>query len=204
MKAAREETRRDVSCGNIDMWRFLFPRWRQQLRRNTAPGCVYPCAYLTRVNIFVLMLVFMRMLASFVWNLWLGFSVIKPDFIISSCFQVKCRRTANSGSPAWGEGHNVFLFQILVVSRLSPTENSQSASPVHLQPPLDCSFDSERIQQVRWPYNEFYQLKVDVGMLNTVKIYWADVSSVSPSSERFFRAKGSNTLNVSSIHLHGV
>ena len=28
--------------------------------------------------------------------------------------------------------------------------------------------------------NELYQPKVDVGMLNTVKIYWADVSSVSP------------------------
>ena len=30
--------------------------------------------------------------------------------------------------------------------------------------------------------NELYQLKVDVGMLNTVKIYRADVSSVNPSS----------------------
>ena len=29
---------------------------------------------------------------------------------------------------------------------------------------------------------ELYQLKVDVGMLNTVKIYWADVSNVNPSS----------------------
>ena len=28
--------------------------------------------------------------------------------------------------------------------------------------------------------NELYQPKVDVGMLNTVKIYWADLSSVSP------------------------
>ena len=28
---------------------------------------------------------------------------------------------------------------------------------------------------------ELYQLRVDVGMLNTVKIYWADVSSVSAS-----------------------
>ena len=36
------------------------------------------------------------------------------------------------------------------------------------------------------PYNyiELYQLRVDAGLLNTVKIYWADVSSVSPSSER--------------------
>ena len=32
--------------------------------------------------------------------------------------------------------------------------------------------------------NELYQLKVDVGMLNTVKNYWADVSSVSPSSKQ--------------------
>ena len=31
--------------------------------------------------------------------------------------------------------------------------------------------------------NELYQLKVDVGMLNTVKIYWADVLSVSLSSD---------------------
>ena len=31
---------------------------------------------------------------------------------------------------------------------------------------------------------ELYQLKIDVGMLNTVKIYWADVSSVNPSSEQ--------------------
>ena len=28
--------------------------------------------------------------------------------------------------------------------------------------------------------NELYQMKVDVGMLNIVKIYWADGSSVSP------------------------
>ena len=34
-----------------------------------------------------------------------------------------------------------------------------------------------------------YQLKVDVGMLNTVKSYWADISSVDPSSD-FVRAKG--------------
>ena len=33
-------------------------------------------------------------------------------------------------------------------------------------------------------YNELYQLKDDVGMLNTVKIYWADVFSVSRSSEQ--------------------
>ena len=32
--------------------------------------------------------------------------------------------------------------------------------------------------------NELYQLKVDVGMLNTVKIYWADVSSISPSEQK--------------------
>ena len=32
--------------------------------------------------------------------------------------------------------------------------------------------------------NELYQLKVDVGMLNPVKNYWADVSSVNPSSEQ--------------------
>ena len=31
--------------------------------------------------------------------------------------------------------------------------------------------------------NELYQLKVDVGMLNTVKNYWADISSVNPSSK---------------------
>ena len=29
-----------------------------------------------------------------------------------------------------------------------------------------------------------YQLKVDVGMLNTVKDYWADILSVIPSLER--------------------
>ena len=28
-------------------------------------------------------------------------------------------------------------------------------------------------------YNELYQLKVDVGVVNTVKIYRADISSVS-------------------------
>ena len=32
--------------------------------------------------------------------------------------------------------------------------------------------------------NELYQLKVDVGTLNTMKTYWADVTSVSPSSEQ--------------------
>ena len=32
--------------------------------------------------------------------------------------------------------------------------------------------------------NELYQLKVDVGMLNTKKNYLADGSSVSPSSEQ--------------------
>ena len=32
--------------------------------------------------------------------------------------------------------------------------------------------------------NELYQLKVDVGMLNTVKNDCADVSSVGPSSEQ--------------------
>ena len=32
--------------------------------------------------------------------------------------------------------------------------------------------------------NELYQMKLDVGMLNTVKNYWAEVSSVSPSSEQ--------------------
>ena len=32
---------------------------------------------------------------------------------------------------------------------------------------------------------ELYEQKVDVGMLNTVKIYWADVSSVNPSSLLF-------------------
>ena len=26
--------------------------------------------------------------------------------------------------------------------------------------------------------NELYQVKVDVGVLNTVRIYWADVSSI--------------------------
>ena len=31
--------------------------------------------------------------------------------------------------------------------------------------------------------NELYQLKVDVGMLNTVNIYWADVSIFNPLSE---------------------
>ena len=31
---------------------------------------------------------------------------------------------------------------------------------------------------------ELYEQKVDVGMLNTVKIYWADVSSVNPTSEQ--------------------
>ena len=34
-------------------------------------------------------------------------------------------------------------------------------------------------------HNELYhQLKVDVGMLKTVKIYWTHVSSVNPSSEQ--------------------
>ena len=28
-------------------------------------------------------------------------------------------------------------------------------------------------------HHELYELKVDVGMLNTMKIYWADMSSVS-------------------------
>ena len=32
--------------------------------------------------------------------------------------------------------------------------------------------------------NELYQMKVDVGMLNTVKNYWAEVSNVSPSSQQ--------------------
>ena len=32
---------------------------------------------------------------------------------------------------------------------------------------------------------QLYELKVDVGMLITVKIYWADILSVSPSSESF-------------------
>ena len=32
--------------------------------------------------------------------------------------------------------------------------------------------------------NELYQLKVDVGMLNTKKNYFADILSVSPSSEQ--------------------
>ena len=31
-------------------------------------------------------------------------------------------------------------------------------------------------------YNRLYQLKVDVGMLNTVKNYWDDILSVNPLS----------------------
>ena len=37
---------------------------------------------------------------------------------------------------------------------------------------------------------------VDVGMLNTVKIYWADVSSVNSSSEQKMKDKGP-TLKIS-------
>ena len=38
-----------------------------------------------------------------------------------------------------------------------------------------------------------YQLKVDVGVLNTVKSYWADVSSVNPSSDLFCSDEGFKT-----------
>ena len=58
---------------------------------------------------------------------------------------------------------------------------------------------------------ELYQLKVDVGMLNIVKNYWADISSVLTT---FHQSRGHggtfllwqkvNTWNVSSIILHGV
>ena len=34
--------------------------------------------------------------------------------------------------------------------------------------------------------NELYQLKVDVGMLNTVTIYWADVLALRQSQKAFF------------------
>ena len=54
--------------------------------------------------------------------------------------------------------------------------------------------------------NELYQLKVDLGMLDTVKIYWADaVWSVNPSSEQKKKLwRRVNALNVSSVILHGV
>ena len=42
---------------------------------------------------------------------------------------------------------------------------------------------------MRCNINELYQLKVGVGMLNTVKNYLADVSSVSPSSQQKGRWK---------------
>ena len=44
--------------------------------------------------------------------------------------------------------------------------------------PVRTSVDPRRRNEKN---NELYQLKVDVGMLDTVKIYWADVSSVNPS-----------------------
>ena len=47
-----------------------------------------------------------------------------------------------------------------------------------------CSSISPSSWQKRWTDNELYQLKVDVGVLNTVKIYWADVSTVNPLSEQ--------------------
>ena len=48
-------------------------------------------------------------------------------------------------------------------------------------PALRTSIDLRRRNELN---NELYQLKVDVGMLNTVKIYWAEFSGVSSSSEQ--------------------
>ena len=65
-----------------------------------------------------------------------------------------------------------------------------------------------------WLWTVSTLLKVHVGMLNTMKIYCAGISSVSPLSEPFVFCSSlalrlllwrrANSWNVSSINLHGV
>ena len=64
------------------------------------------------------------------------------------------------GGRGWGAWSQVLLFQF----------HTQTLQPVVAH----CGVKLGSIQR----NNELYQLKVDVGMLNTVKIYWADISRI--------------------------
>ena len=68
--------------------------------------------------------------------------------------------------------------------------------------PMRTSVDLRRRNEQN---NELYQLKVDVGMLNTVKNYLTDVQVLAlRQSKPLWLWRRANARNVSSLILHGV